>query len=260
MKQKVQIQKTVLIVSFLFTTIYAFSQQIDTTTVSTRFSGSITITNNGFAIIPTFSLNSPAAILNLAWRKNKFSIEPDVRLVPDGTKGGILLWLRYRVVEQKKFSLRAGVHPAFSLIRKTIENNGVSTEITEMLRFAAFEIVPNYQILPNWSIGAMYLEGHGLQNHGPQTTRVLFLNTNISNIKLGGDFRFTFIPVVYFLNTDNSTGNYFTATGILSNTKLPFSLQSTINQTFTSNISGNQDFMWNVGISYAFSKEFKRVK
>jgi hypothetical protein len=260
MKSKVQIQKTILFLSFLVITFYSFSQKSDSSIVSTRFSGSITFTNNGFAIIPTFSLNSPAAIFNLAWRKNKFSIEPDIRLVPDGTKGGMLLWLRYRLVEQKKFSLRAGVHPAFSFIRKTISDNGVNTEITEMLRFAAFEIVPNYQITPHWSIGAMYLEGHGLQSHGPQTTRVLFLNTNISNIKLGGNFRFTFIPIVYFLNTDNSTGNYFTATGILSNTKLPFSLQSTINQTFTSNIAGNQDFMWNVGLTYAFSKDFKRVK
>jgi hypothetical protein len=257
---KVQIQKIVLVFSFLFISILSFSQADDSTSVKTQFSGSITITNNGFAIIPTFSLNSPAAIFNIAWRKNKFSIEPDIRLVPDATKGGMLLWLRYRLVEQKKFSLRAGVHPAFSFIRKTIIDNGVSTEITEMLRFAAFEIVPNYQITPHWSIGAMYLEGHGLQNYGPQTTRVLFLNTNISNIKLGGNFRFTFIPIVYFLNTDNSTGNYFSATGILSNTKLPFSIQSTINQTFTSNIAGNQDFMWNVGLTYAFSKDFKRVK
>jgi hypothetical protein len=257
---KVQIKKTALIFSLLLNSIYSFSQKSDSLTVSTKFSGSLTITNNGFAIIPTFSLNSPAAIVNLAWRKNKFSVEPDIRLVPDGTKGGMLVWLRYRLVEQEKFSLRAGVHPAFSFIKKTISENGVNTEITEMLRFAAFEFVPNYQITPHWSVGAMYLEGHGLQNYGPQTTRVLFLNTNISNIKLGGDFRFTFIPIVYFLNTDNSTGNYFTATGILSNTKLPFSVQSSINKTFTSNIAGNQDFMWNVGLTYSFSKEFKRVK
>jgi hypothetical protein len=257
---KTYFKQSLLFTALLGFTFTSFSQKTDSTIVSTKFSGSITLTNNGFAIIPTFSLNSPAAIFNLSWRTKQFSIEPDIRLVPDGTKGGLLLWLRYRLVENPKFSLRVGGHPAFSFIRKTISDNGVNREITEMLRFAAFEVVPNFQITPHWSIGAMYLEGHGLQNHGPQTTRVLFLNTNISNIKLGGDFRFTFIPVVYFLNTDNSTGNYFTATGILSNTKLPFSLQSTINQTLNSNIAGNQDFMWNVGLTYTFSKDFKRVK
>ncbi len=243
---------------FAFT---SFSQKTDSTTAITTFSGTITLTNNGFAIIPTFSLNSPAVIFNLALRKNKFSFEPDIRLVPDATKGGLLFWFRYRLVEQKKFSLRAGVHPAFSFIRKNItDNNGMNMEITEMLRFAAVEIVPNYRITPHLSVGAMYLEGHSLQKHGPQTTRVLFLNTSISNINLGGDYRFTFVPNVYFLNTDNNIGNYITATAILANTKLPFSLQGTINQTLTSNIPGNQDFMWNVGLTYAFNKEFKRVK
>ncbi len=253
-------KQSFLFVAILLFSFTSFSQKTDSTTASTTFSGTITLTNNGFAIIPTFSLNSPAAIFNLSWRRDKFSVEPDIRLVPDGTKGGFLFWLRYRLVEQKKFSLRAGVHPAFSFVRKTVTDKGTSREITEMLRFAAVEIVPNYKITPNWSVGAMYLEGHGIQSHGPQTTRVLFLNTSISNIKLGGDYRFTFIPNVYFLNTDGYTGDYFTATSILSNTKLPFSLQGTINQTLNSNIPGNQDFMWNVGITYAFSKEFKRVK
>ncbi len=239
----------------------SFSQKIDSTTASTTFSGTITLTNNGFAIIPTFSLNSPAVLFNLSLRKNKFSFEPDIRLVPDATKGSMLFWLRYRVVEQKKFSLRTGIHPAFSFIRKTIaDNRGMSLEITEMLRFAAFEIVPNYRITPHWSVGAMYLEGHGLQKHGPQTTRVLFLNTSISNIKLGGDYRFTLIPNVFFLKADNYSGNYVTATAILANTKLPFSLQGTINQTLTSDIPGNQVFMWNVGLTYAFNKKYKRVK
>ena len=182
------------------------------------------ITNNDFAIIPTFSLNSPAVIVNLSWRKKKFSFEPDVRLVPDGSKGGLLFWLRYRLVDNKKFSLRVGAHPAFSYIHRTVTDNGISTEITEMLRFAAVEIVPSYRITPHWNVGAMYLQGHGLQTHGPQNTRVLFLNSAISNIKITGDFRFTFVPVVYFLNTDGFIGNYFTTTGILSNTKLPVSL------------------------------------
>jgi hypothetical protein len=129
-----------------------------------------------------------------------------------------------------------------------------------MLRFIAWEFAPNYQIMPNWGVGAMYLNGNALQKHGPQTTHVLFLSTNISNIKLGGNFRGQLIPMVFFLNLDKSTGSYFTGTAILSNKKLPLSLQGTINQTFSSNIAGNQDFMWNVGLTYSFRKEYKRIK
>jgi hypothetical protein len=250
-----------LFIPLFVLSINSFSQKADSTKALTQFSGSITATNNGFSIVPTFSLNSPAAIINLSFRKNKLSFEPDFRLVPDGSKGGLLFWLRYRLIEENKFSLRVGAHPAFSFIRRTItDNSGLSTNITEMLRFVAFEVVPNYKIKPNWSVGAMYLRGHGLQSHGPQNTHVLFLNTSISNINVGGDFRFHFIPVFYFLNVDTSYGKYFTATGILSKKNLPFSLQAAINKTITSDIAGNQDFMWNVGLTYSFNKEYKRVK
>jgi hypothetical protein len=251
----------VRIVLFLFFVPKVFSQEIeDSTKNSASFYGSVGITNNGFSIVPTFSLNSPATIINLAWRKKKFSFEPDIRLVPNGSKGGMVFWLRYRPVETKKFSLRLGVHPAFSFIRKSITENNKTTEISELLRFAAVEVVPNYQITNNWSVGAMYLNGNGLQAHGPQHTNVLFLNTAFTNLKMGGDFRFSFIPIVYFLKVDDSRGDYFTATGIISHKKLPLSLLSTINKTFTSNIVGNQDFMWNILLNYNFSRTYKRVK
>ena len=246
----------------LITFLYHFNttaQTTDSTKNITTFSGSIGITNNGFSIVPTFSLNSPATNMLFSWRKNKFSFDPDIRLVPDLSKGGLLFWFRYRFVETPKFTLRAGVHPAFSLIRKTITDNGTSREISEMLRFVAYEIVPNYRITPHWSVGAMYLHGRGLQKYGPQSTHVLFLNTSISNIKLGGDFRFQMIPTVFFLKVDQGTGSYFSGTGILSKNNFPFTLQSTINQTFTSDIAGNQDFMWNVLLAYNFSKSFRNV-
>jgi hypothetical protein len=254
---KIQTSFVFLLLSFV--PITGFSQQPDTLPTKTTFSGTVGITNNGFAIIPTFSLNSPAVIMNYYVRRKRFSFDPDIRLVPDASKGGMLFWFRYYAIERSKFSLRLGVHPAFSYIRRTVTDNGTQTQITEMLRFAAGEIVPNYQITPNWSIGAVYLHGEGLQKHGPQRTDVLFLNTNIGNIPLGKALELRFIPMVYFLNTDHYIGNYFSATGIISHKKSPFSLQATVNQTFTSDIPGNQDFMWNVTLNYSFSKQFVNV-
>ena len=198
--------------------------------------------------------------MNFSWRKNRFSFDPDIRLVPDASKGGLLFWFRYRLVEKKKFSVRIGVHPAFTLIKRTVSEAVVSTEITEMLRFAAGEIVPNYQITPNWSVGATFLHGTGLQKHGPQNTNVLFLNTSIANIKVGGDFRLQLIPTVFFLNLDGREGSYFSGTTIISKKNLPFTLQSTINQTFSSNIAGNQDFMWNVMVAYNFGNIIRSIK
>ena len=47
---------------------------------------------------------------------------------------------------------------------------------------------------------------------------------------------------------------------IISKKNLPFTLQSTINQTFSSNIAGNRDFMWNVMLAYNFGNTIRSIK
>lgn len=237
----------------------AYAQKADTTQAISGFSGSVGLTNNGFSIVPTFSLHSPAAIINLSWQTKRFSFDPDIRLVPDLSKGSMLFWFRYRIIEQKKFSLRLGVHPAFTFLKTDINQSGKTITITEVLRATAGEVAPNYQISPNWSIGSVYLYGRALQKRGPQNVHVLFLNTSVSNIRLGPKMHFQLVPMVYWLYADTSKGSYFSATGILSRKNLPFTLHSTINQTFRSDIPGNKNFMWNVMVSYNFSKHFKKV-
>ena len=246
-----------LIFSFFFEK--SIAQSVDSTKSITTFSGSVGFTNNGFSIIPTFSLNHPAFVANLSFRKKKFSFEPDIRLVPNAEKGGLIWWLRYRLVDNKKFGFRIGTHPAFTLIRRKDTENGTTKEITEMLRFIAFEAVPSYQFNKKFGVSAMYLQGNGLQKHGPQLTRVLFLNANITKISLGKNLYFNLFPSIYFLSTDDFGGNYLTVTGSLFHKKLPFSLQSTINQTFTSNIPGNKDFMWNLTLNYNFKNIYKKI-
>lgn len=253
-------KKNSLLFVFLHLSLWAFSQTADSTQNMTIFSGSVGITNNGFSIIPSFSLNSPAVIANLAWRKKRFSFEPDIRLTPNANKGGMLWWLRYRLVDKQKFTFRVGAHPAFTLIRRPVTENGTTKDITELLRFAAFELVPSYQISKNFGVSAMYLQGHGLQKHGPQLTNVLFLNTAITNMGLGKNLVFNLFPSVFFLKTDGHRGDYLTVTGVLAHKKLPFSLQSTINQTFKSDVPDNQIFMYNVSLNYNFSKTYKKIE
>ncbi len=250
----------ILLLLFVALPLTIIAQTKDSTNTLHSFSGSIGITNNGFSIVPTFSLNSPASIINVSLRRNKFSIDPDIRLVTNGSKGGMVFWFRYRLIENKKFNLRVGTHPAFSYVRRLAPINNKETEITEMMRFAAIEVAPNYQISPNLGLGLYFLKGHGFQKHGPQNTNVLFLNAPITNLKLSQNMRFSVIPSVYFLDIDETAGKYFTGTAILSNTKTPFSIQSSINKTFTSNVAGNRDFMWNVMLVYNFRKTYRLIK
>ena len=164
----------ILSIAFVLTCAPANSQtQKDSTRRVTKFSGSLGITNNGFSIIPTFSLNSPAAVVLLSWRRDRFSIDPDIRLTPDGKRGGILLWFRYHAVETERFRLRTGFHPAMNLQTRKITEEGISSEITQMRRFLAWELAPSFKIEKDWSIGLYYLQGNGLQKDGPRTTHFL---------------------------------------------------------------------------------------
>ena len=253
--------KTGLISLFLFLVAgIASAQQIDPAGKKTIYSGSLGVTTNGFSIIPSFSLNGPGLMALLSWRKNRFSIDPDVRVSPDLRKGGVLLWFRYEAVESKKFSLRVGAHPGLNLQERVLTDNGVTAKITQMRRFLAWELVPNYRITDNWSIGMYYLQGNGLQKDGPLTTHFVTFNTAISNIKAGKDLRLGFYPAVYYLYLDGLTGRYFTATAALSHQRLPLSLEYSLNKTFSSNLPGNKDFMWCLTLKYNFSKTFLQAQ
>ena len=83
-----------LLYTIFFSLIFSFviAQTIDSTKNISTFSGSVGFTNNGFSIIPTFSLNHSAFVANLSFRNKEFSFEPDIRLVPNAQNGGLIWW------------------------------------------------------------------------------------------------------------------------------------------------------------------------
>jgi hypothetical protein len=245
------------IVLILCIQVTTYAQQKDSTRAATVFSGSIAITSNGFSIIPSFSFNQPAAIVLASWKKNKFSFDPEFRVTGTGKKGSVILWFRYHAIQGRRFSLRAGVHPAANWFPYQITNNGNSEEWIRLRRFLAWELAPSFSIRKNWRASVYYLQGNGLQNNGPRTTHFVNFNSTISNIPISPTLRFTITPAVYYLNIDGKDGVFFTAAAALGHTRLPFQLQSAINQQIRSDIAGTQPFMWNVGVAYVFRKELR---
>lgn len=134
------------------------------------------------------------------------------------------------------------------------------SRISELLRFAAFEVVPSYQVSSHWGISATYLQGNALQSRGPQLTQVIFLNSNINNLVLTDALRLHVYPGVFFLFTDGYRGNYFTGTATVSHQHLPLTLSASINQTFKSNVPDNKNFIWNITLGYNFSASITRLK
>lgn len=240
----------------------ADAQTIDSTKKTTTFAGSLGVTNNGFSIIPAFSLNAPAAIVLLGWRKGKFSIEPELRVTPDVKKGGILLWFRYHAIQKGNFTFRTGFHPAMNLQTRDVIPVGLkdTLNLTQMRRFLAWELAPSYKITKHWGIGLHYLQGNGLQKDGPQTSHFIHISSPITNISLGKDVKFSIIPGAFYLNLDGYEGTYLTGVTSLSHKKLPLTFTSGINKTIKSNLPNNKDFLWNVGLNYVFRKKMARLK
>jgi hypothetical protein len=240
--------------------VHGYAQKLDSTKAPVVFSGKLGLTTNGFSIIPTFSLNSPAALIFLSWRKRRFSIDPDIRMTPNLKRGSMVFWFRYYPVEKPRFSLRVGAHPALNIQNRQVVTNGDTSTISQMRRFLAWEVSPTLRLSKNWAASLYYLQGHGLQKDGPQTSHFVNLNMGITNIRLANRIRLAIFPAVYYLNIDGNDGWYFTGNAALSHTKFPFSLEAAINQTFTSNIPGNKQFMWNVSVNYNFRKVLGRLK
>ena len=245
----------IFLLMLLFSQKIAAQQKADLQQHPMNFSGSIGITNNGFSIIPSFSFNDPAAVVLLSWKKQSFSVDPEFRVIPTGKKGSILLWFRYHAIENKKFTLRMGAHPAVNWFPDIITENGIPGELLRLRRFFAWELAPAYHFSKNWTTTLYYLQGNGLQPTGPQTTHFVNLNTTISNLPISKSLRFTITPAIYYLYVDRNDGIFFTASAAVSSSKSPFLLQSTINQQIHSNIPGTKPFMWNIGVAYAFKKK-----
>ncbi|MFZ9302743.1 MAG: hypothetical protein ACO239_05190, partial [Sediminibacterium sp.] len=108
----------------------------DSTSKPYVVAGNFGITNNGISIVPTFSLRDPAFnFTGSLSRGGKFSLDPDVRFTFDGRKGSSMIWLRYKLVQGKKFNFRVGAHPAFNFALKTVNEKNKSWNITQTRRF-----------------------------------------------------------------------------------------------------------------------------
>lgn len=225
----------------------------------TTFSGSVGLSSNGFSIVPTFSLNNPAFMFLLSVKKNKFSFDPDIRLTPDAKKGSMIFWLRYHAITKKNYTLRVGAHPAMNFQSREINVNGNVSTISQMRRFLAWEVSNDFRISQHFRVGLYYLQGNGLQKDGARTTHFVAMNTSLFDVKLNPNLRLALSPTFYYLYLDHQEGTYVSGTVTLSHKKWPISLQHAFNQTLQSNITGNQDYMWNVSAHYHFRKNYKRI-
>ena len=255
--QKINILPVLVLSMF---TQYSFSQKEDSTEKVFLFKGAVTVTNKGISLVPTFTLGKPAAIFDLSMGKKKLFFEPQLRFSLKGKPWSFLFWWRYKLKTDKKFSLTIGGHPALNFKTETHTINGVANNYIIARRYLAGDLVPNYFIAKNVSVGLYYLYSRGLDYGTTRNGHFLTINANFSHIKLGEQFFARFIPQIYYLNQDEKDGFYYTTSLTLVKRNFPVSFQSMTNKIIHTNIPGSEDFLLNFSLIYSFSKNYVQHK
>lgn len=219
------------------------------------FRSDLSVTQNGFSFIPSFSLGKPAVILEPSIGNKRLSFEPQFRFAMEGKPWSFIFIYRYKLVARQKFQLLAGFHvPSIVFSTQTVTTNGTSQDVIVSRRFVAAELLPNYVLNENVSVGVYLLRGHGF-DPGIRNSYYAGLRSTIRNISLGGPVLLRVIPQFYYLQIDDQAGTYFTNTAVLSVRNFPLSVSNIINRAIQSNING-KDFDWNISLMYSFDKNY----
>jgi hypothetical protein len=250
-------QKKTLLLLFFFSGIacLSFAQKTDSTKSISHFSGSANVTNNGISLVPSFSLNKPAAIFNMSAGKSKLSFEPEFAFSLEGKPWYFLFWFRYKLANTGKFKMTAGTHLGLNFKNAILPLNRDTNEVKVVDRYAVSELVPSYSIAKDISVGMYYLHSRGLDPGANRVLNFITVNANFSNIKLSDKFFMKITPQVYYLDVDEGDGFYFTSAFTLARRNFPLFISSVINKAIQTDISG-KDFVWNVTLTYSFGKKY----
>lgn len=219
--------------------------------------GTITATNNGISIIPSFSLGRPAVFFDLSMGGERLSFDPMLRFGMDGKPWSFILWGRYKVIKDRRFSLTVGGHPAFLFLEKEIIVDGKEEKLFVANRYLAGEINTNFKVTDKFSLGLYYLRGAGIQVISAKNSDFLALNLGLPEISLGKDIGLTINPQLFFLQVDENSGYYANAALTVKKGDFPFQFQTFFNHKINSTIPGD-DLVWNVSLMYKFNSTFSK--
>jgi hypothetical protein len=247
------IRKWLLVISYLSWAQLSFSQKVDSTKNINHFGAGISVTNNGIAFVPAFSLGKPAVVFDFSAGR-KLSFDPQFRFALDGKPWAFLFSWRYKLLSNKKFRLIIGAHPSLNFRTVSVTTDGVSTNRTIVVRNLTPDFASNYFVSKNISVGVYYLYSFAVDNPAIRNTHLISINNNFSKIKLSNHYYLRFAPQVYYLKQAQYDGFYVASTLSLARKDFPLSLSSIVNKAIRTNVPGSPDLVWNLIITYAFSK------
>lgn len=251
--------KLMLLIAAFIHAINSFAQTADTLKQDTGiFSGAVTVTSKGLSTFPNLTLGKPAAILDLSMGGEKFRFEPIFRFSLEGKPWSFIFWCRYELINNEKFQFKIGMHPAYSFKTVTAAQDGTTKEILRAQQYLAGELTPVFKVAKNVSLGPYYIYARGLEKDIVRNSNFISFRINFSNINLSEKYFMRLMAQTYYLKLDADDGFYVNTTFSLNRRNFPFSISSTINQTFQSDIPGD-DFLWNINLTYSFVNKYLKL-
>lgn len=251
--------RTKLILPFLIISFsYTVSAQKNDSTIAkiNSFGGAVTIQSKGISTIPNLTLGKPAAIFDMKVGR-KLTFEPQFRFSLEGKPWAMVFWWRYYGSISNKFKVT--LHANHSLSYKSITSytsSGTSQEIIRTTRYLAGAIAPNYQINKYISAGMYLFYTRGIEKYITRNTWMVSFRPAISNISVTKSIAARIGPEIYYLKMDDNDGVYLNTSFTISKNNFPLSVSGLINKPLKSNIPSEYDFLWNVGLSYTFNKNY----
>ncbi len=226
---------------------------------TTNLYGTVSVTNKGISLIPTFSLGRPALVSDFNIDKGKFSFNPELRFELEGFKPwSFVFWFRHKTIESEQFNLSIGAHPAYVFKEVDLSDSGYSNKSFMTRRYVAAEIDSKYSITDKISVNPYYLIAHGVGgDERNYIQHFLSLRSEFSNIGIIRDLSLNLSPQIYYLNMDGVKG-YYVAWGIAFNKEnCPFSIVSMFNKIISTEIDSD-DFIWDISLVYSFNKKYRK--
>ena len=168
---------------FLSLSYITYSQTTDSTKVPSYFGGVITLTNKGISSIPNLTLGKPAAIVYLSLGR-KYRFEPEFRLALEGKPWMFIFWARHDFLNTDKFFIKARTNVTVTFNTISVTTDNITSNILRANRTMTSDLVANYCLTKNISVGPYYMYIYGVDKYAIRNTHFIALRTGFSNIKL----------------------------------------------------------------------------
>lgn len=221
----------------------------------------MTVTNNGFALVPTFTLGKPALISTFyIGGKGRFSFEPQFRYALEFKPWSFIFIWRYKLIRKEKFEMKLGTHlPALSYRTIDANHDGEEKSVVQARRFfPVIEIIPVWSVSEKFSLSGFCLYGRGIEKDLPKNGLFIASQANFKHLTLHGKWHLSGNVQFYFLWQEGAQGWYVAPFIAIGREGFPIAISSAMNKAIDSQIDG-KDFEWNVGLTWHFQRNYRAL-